>query len=123
MNKAFFLLFCLASGPALGQSNPDHVTGIWYAKWGLALLPIAFGLIPHLLTLFVAAFLVRESVLKRPAKRMSGVPFVGPLFICLGLWWSPSQIPVWMYLIPWGLEIFAGIALVLVQKATHAKPA
>jgi hypothetical protein len=120
MNKVFILLFCFVSGPAMGQSNPDRATGIWYGKWGLALLPIAFGLIPHLLTLFVAAFLIRESIQKGQVKRISGMPFVGPLFICLGLWWSPSQIPVWVYLIPWGLEILAGIVLVLVQKATHA---
>ena len=107
----------------MGQANPDPATGIWYGKWAFALLPIAFGLIPHLLTLFAAAFLIRERIRKRQDKRMSGVPFVGPLFICLGLWWSPSQIPVWVYLAPWGLEILAGIALVLVQMATHARPA
>ena len=105
----------------MGQSNPDAATGIWYGKWALALLPIAFGLIPHLLTLLVAAFLIRECIRKGQIKRVSGLPFIGPVFICLGLWWSPSQIPVWVYLMPWGLEISAGIVLVLVQKANHAK--
>lgn len=37
MNKVFVLLF-FASGPAIGQSNPDPVAGIWYAKWGLEIL-------------------------------------------------------------------------------------
>jgi hypothetical protein len=85
-------------------------------------LPIAFGLIAHLLTLFVAAVIVGDCIRTRRFKRSSGVPFVGPLFICLGLWWSPSQIPVWAYLAPWSFEILSGIAIVSVQKATRATP-
>jgi hypothetical protein len=90
----------------------------WHAQWALALLPIAFGLIPHLLTLYVAGFLIREHVRKRPVKRMSGVPFVGPLFICLGLRWSPSEIPTWVYLTPWGLEIMAGLLVAITVSRT-----
>ncbi len=122
MNRAFILLFYFGSEPVMGQPTSESAAGIWYAKWGLALLPIAVGLIPHVLTLFVSAVRIRVRIRKGQAKRMSGVPFAGPLFICLGLWWSPSQIPAWAYLTPWGLEILAGMVLVLVQKATHAKP-
>ncbi|SBT07889.1 membrane hypothetical protein [Candidatus Accumulibacter aalborgensis] len=122
MNKLFIVPFCLISGSVIAQPNPDPARGLWYGKWVLALVPVALGLVFHLLTLGVAVFLIRECVRQGRFKRMSGLPFVGPFFICLGLWWSPSGIPVWVYVFPWGLEFLAGIACVLVQKATHAKP-
>ncbi len=123
MNKGFILLCCLVSGSVFGQSHRDPAIGMWYAKWGLALVPIALGLVFHLLTLWIEILCVRAYLRRAPFKRMSGLPFVGPLFICLGLWWSPSDIPVWVFLIPWGLEFLAGIVSVLVRKATHARPA
>lgn len=122
MPKVTISLVFLFSGATIAQTNPDVATGIRYGKWALALLPIGVGLIPHLLTLFVSAVLIRECLQKRQIRRMSGVPFVGPLFICLGLWWSPAEIPLWVYLTPWGLELLAGLALVLVKKVTRATP-
>lgn len=122
VTKAAISLVILFSGVVMAQTNPDVATGIRYGKWALALLPIGVGLIPHLLTLFVSAVLIRECLQKRQIRRMSGVPFVGPLFICLGLWWSPAEIPLWVYLTPWSLELLAGLALVLVKKATRATP-
>lgn len=118
MNKIFILPFCLVSGSVMAQSHPDPASGIWYAKWGFSLLPIVLGLVFHLLTLWVEVIVVRECIQHGRVKRMSGLPFVGPLFICLGLWWSPSHIPVWVFLIPWGLEFLAGIVSVLVRKTT-----
>jgi hypothetical protein len=123
MNKAFMLLLCFVSGSAIGQSNPDPATGLWYGKWALSFVPIALGLVFHLLTLWIAAVVARECIKHGRFERTSAFPFVGPLLICFGLWWSPSEIPVWVYLIPWGLEFLAGIVSVLVQKATHARSA
>lgn len=122
VNRIAILPLCIVAGPLFGQSNPDPATGVWYAKWGFALLPIALGLVFHLLTLVVAAAFIRDCVQKGRFRRMSGLPLVGPIFICVGLWWSPSQVPVWVFLLPWGIEFLAAIVSVVVQKATHARP-
>ena len=117
------LPYYVVSGSLFGQSNLDPATGIWYGKWVFSLLPIVLGLVFHLFTLLVGAICVRDCIQKGRFKRMSGLPFVGPVFICLGLWWSPSQIPVWLFLLPWSKEFLAAIVSVLVKKETRAKPA
>ena len=81
MNKLFIVPFCLISGSVIAQPNPDPARGLWYGKWVLALVPVALGLVFHLLTLGVAVFLIRECVRQGRFKRMSGLPFVGPFSV------------------------------------------
>lgn len=88
----------------------------------LALLPLAFGLPVHLLTLWVAAVFLRECLRGGRFTRRSGVPLVGPALIDLGLWLLPSTLPWWLYLLPWALEAAVILASIAVQRATHARP-
>ena len=120
MNKALILAGSLASGSLQARSTP--ATGIWRVRWAFSLLPIALGLILHLLTLSVTFIFVRDCIQHGQFKHRSGVPFAGPLLICLGLWWSPSHLPAWVFLLPWGLEFLATLISIVVQHVTKAKP-
>ncbi len=122
MKAALILLVGIVPGSALALPNPEPAVGLWYGKWALALAPIILGLFFHVFTLGIAAFFVSRCLRQGRFKRISGLPFVGPLFISLGLWWSPAAIPAWIYLLPWVLELAAGFACVAVQKATRARP-
>ena len=121
MNKLLVLPAILHAGPLLAQPNPDPATGFLYAKWGFSLIPIAIGVFFQLMTLWITLTLIRQCIQHRRYRRTSGFPFVGPLFISLGLWWSPSIIPLWVYCISWGVELISGISFVVVQRATHAE--
>lgn len=88
----------------------------------LALPPLAFGLLVHLLTLWVAAVFMRDCLRSGRFTRRSGVPLVGPALIDLGLWLHPSPLPPWLYLLPWGLEVAASLLSMAIQRATHARP-
>lgn len=101
--------------------NPDPAAGVFYAKWGFALIPIVLGLFFQLFTLVVAAVFIRDCLKTRRFKHVSGFPIVGPIFICIGLGLSPSSIPAWLFLLPWGIEILVTVAAIAVQKSTHAQ--
>lgn len=89
------------SGALAVTPDPGPAAGIWYAQWALAVVPIALGLVFHLLTLLTAFVFIRDCIRKGRFNRSSGLPVVGPIFISLGLWWSPTQGAAWLSLIPW----------------------
>ena len=101
--------------------NPDPATGVFYVKWGFALIPIALGLFFQIFTIVVAAVFIRDCLKTGRFKHVSGFPIVGPILICAGLKLAPSPIPTWLFLSPWGIEILVTVVAVVVQKATHAQ--
>lgn len=77
MNKTFIPPFCLVSGSVMGQSHPDPAIGIWYAKWVFSLLPIALGLVFHLLTLWVRGHYRPREDSHLPLHRLSDADGIG----------------------------------------------
>lgn len=88
----------------------------------LCLLPLVFGLLVHLLTLWAAAVFIRDCLRSARFTRHSGIPLVGPALIDLGLWLHPSLLPGWLYVLPWGLEAAAYLLSTILRRATHARP-
>ncbi len=119
---AVILPFWVVPGALFGPADTGPAVGVWYAQWAFALVPIALGLACHFLTLVVAFVFIRDCIRKGQFKPRSGLPIVGPMFISLGLYWSPSQGAVWWSLIPWILELTAAAVSVVVQRATRAGP-
>ena len=122
MSDLLILSFEVVSGSSADHANPRAAEGLFYGKWVVAMLPILIGVVFHVLTVYIQVLMTRQCLKQRRYVRMSSWPFLGPLLICLGLWWSPSEIPAWGYAIPFVLEILAAVVFVAVRRTTRAVP-
>ena len=92
-------------------------------RWLLAVPFLAFGLLALGLNLGVAAGFIRDCFRSGRFRRRSGLPFLGPVLLSLGLWAAPRPIPSWLCLLPWGLDGAALLIGAAVQRATGSRPA
>ncbi len=115
------MIFTASSAWAAGATVQERVLADSLVGWAFAGVPILLGLTFHVVTVGVAGSFIHDCLRKRKSKPMSGFPFLGPLLIDLGLYWSPADIPGWSYALPWAIEILAAVASVIVQKRTGAR--
>lgn len=110
----------ISSAWAAGATVQERMLAESLVGWAFAGVPILLGLTFHVVTVGVAGAFIHQCLRKRTFKHMSGFPFIGPLLIDLGLYWSPADIPAWSYALPWAVEILVAVASIVVQRKTGA---
>lgn len=112
----------LLPGVALAISDEEKASAQAWVEWTLAAIPLLVGVVSLLITLAVIAAFIRDCLTKGTYSRMSGFALMGPIFIDFGLALGPPGIPLWVYLLPWGIEFLATAIAILVRRMTHAVP-